>query len=285
MLHVGNPTRRSLLGNDENALSAHERAKSLGENGFVKKKTASDENATKTPHGKKEGKGAVAGQTTQRRRRALGDISNRKGGLSSAAAGGGVKGKIVLKPAAGGGNAQQVKSNSNNKILFPSTAAKNRQVKFSKAANATSRDPGMKNAAKLRSRAVEHDDIYGPTTRWAPSRDLDEERRSPFDTVPKEELEMMDDLFDEIEEQDRREAEARDRAELRRYEELELKMTREMNDDYLADDIGVVSEDSDDPLGLAERLPWELEDERNFADPAEERRRSGCDPHSLWGEL
>ena len=285
-MHVGNPTRRSLLGNDENALSAHERAKSLGENGFVKKKTASDENATKTPHGKKEGKGAAAaGQTTQRRRRALGDISNRKGGLSSAAAGGGVKGKIVLKPAAGGGNAQQVKSNSNNKILFPSTAAKNRQVKFSKAANATSRDPGMKNAAKLRSRAVEHDDIYGPTTRWAPSRDLDEERRSPFDTVPKEELEIMDDLFDEIEEQDRREAEARDRAELRRYEELELKMTREINDDYLANDMGVVSEDSDDPLGLAERLPWELEDERNFADPAEERRRSGCDPHSLWGEL
>lgn len=285
MLHIGNPTtRRSVLGNNENSLS-QQRVKSLGENGFVKKKTAFDENATKTPHGKKEGKGATAGQTTQRRRRALGDISNRKGGQSSAAAGGGGKGKIVLKPAATGGNARQIKSNNNNKILFPSTAAKNRQVKFSKAASETSRGSGINNTVKPRTRAVEHDDIYGPTTRWAPSQDFDEERRSPFDTVPKEELEIMDDLFDEIEEQDRRKAEARDRAERRRDEELELKMIRDINDDYLADDIGVVSDGSDDPLGLAERLPWEIEDDKIFGDPADERRRSGCDPHSLWGEL
>ena len=286
MLHLGNPaTRRSILSNNENSLSSQQRAKSLGENGFVKKKATFDENATRTPHGKKEGKGAAAGQTTQRRRRALGDISNRKGGQSSSAAGGGGKGKIVLKPAATGGNAQQKQSSSNSKILFPSTAtAKNRQVKFSKATKATSRDSGIKNTAKPRSRAVEYDDIYGPTTRWAPSQDFDEDRRSPFDTVPKEELEVMDDLFHEIEEQDRKEAEARDRADQRRYEELELKMIRDINDDNLADEIGVVSDDSDDPLGLAERLPWELEDDKLFADPAEERRRSGCDPFS-WGEL
>jgi len=275
-------TRRSILANNENA--SNHRVKSLGVNGGgINKKTSFEENSVRTPHGKKE-LGDKGGQTTQRRRRALGDISNRKGGKY--AANGDGSGKVVLKPS---NNAQ---GKTNNKVLFPSSSAKNRtQVKFSKTSE--SKDTvstksklgggGLKSTSlKPKTRTIEYDDIYGPTTRWAQEV---EEDRSPYETVPKEELDAMDDLFASLEERSRKESEELDKTE---RQELEMDEERSAHLLRLSDDGLGAGFDScaildDDPLSeqLEEKLPWEEE----AFDPAEERRLSGSDPFTLWGDI
>ena len=121
-MFLNNPAAtRSILTNNENVASFH-RSKSIGgeHNNNVTKKTSFNENsiaATKTPGGK--GLSKNNGQTTQRRRRALGDISNRKGTGAGGASG---KGGLILKQ-------QQTttsKVNRTNQVKFSKTPSTNK---------------------------------------------------------------------------------------------------------------------------------------------------------------
>mmetsp|Transcript_7013 Transcript_7013/g.12705 ORF Transcript_7013/g.12705 Transcript_7013/m.12705 type:complete len:301 (-) Transcript_7013:348-1250(-) len=291
---------RSILANNENA-SAAPRSKSSSENGI--KKAAFNENAMKTPHRNKKAASSKNGQTTQRRRRALGDISNRK----AAGGGGGVKGVVVLKQTTSSNiTIQGSLKPGNSKALFPASSTKNRaaQVKFSKtpASRSTTSNKarlgggsGVKSAnskPKQRASLAEYDGIFGATTRWS-NDDLVDESRSPFDLVSEEELNMFSDLRDETLERRKKESDERDRLELERCDKQlseQVHAVHEVNDRDIAEmgtmfeSCAISKEEEGDQWGfLDQKLPWEEEDESH--DPAEERRLSGSDPYSLWGDF
>jgi len=287
-MFLNNPaSARSILANNENATTAH-RSKSIGENGT--KKATFNENSAKTPHRNKDAASSKGGQNTQRRRRALGDISNRKGG----GGGSGAKGGVILKQATG-----SLKS-TNSKNLFPSSSTKNRtaQVKFSKtpsAKNASSKarlggGVGLNSSnpkLKQRAPASEYDGVFGATTRWA-REDVADDSRPPFDLIPKDELDLFSDCRDEIQNHQKKECDERDRLELERCEEKFLEQVNDIDIDGLGNKLGGSCDISgDDPTDewdlLHQKLPWEEED--GVYDPAEERRLSGSDPYSLWGDI
>ncbi|KAL7534196.1 hypothetical protein ACHAXR_005715 [Thalassiosira sp. AJA248-18] len=307
-MFLNNPaSTRSILTNNENAMASSHRSKSiLGENGT--KKASFNENAVKTPHRNKDAAAtSKSGQkTTQRRRRALGDISNRK--ALGGGGGGGGKGGVVLKQSSSNNNNTQgsLKQPGNSKVLFPSSSTNNRtaQVKFSKtpSTKGTSNNKarlggggsGMKSVnSKPKQRAsTEYDGVFGATTRWSTVDDIaDDDHRLPF---PEEEFNMADNLRDEMWERKTKEYEERDRLEDKRDEEQfmeSIRMVREADEkdveDYLAGGCRGISssvkEDNDEWDLLDQKLPWEEED--GIYDPAEERRLSGSDPYSLWGDI
>ena len=323
-MFLNNPvaSTRSILNNNENVNSTFHRSKSMGgenNNGTVIKKTTFNENNVKTPHRNKELGGnnnnnGGAGQTTQRRRRALGDISNRKGGGGNnkgggAIAGGGNKGGVVVLK-------QQQKSVGNNSNVS-SSSSKNRtsQVKFSKTPSSKSNTKsrlggginygsgGLKSAnskpKQQQTTSSEYDGIFEATTRWADDVNIDEIDRSPYTLVPKDELDIIDNLRDEMSNRRKKVKDDNDRLEDERDEEEFMKCISAVHETNIKD-IAKLGEEDDAPdvmegdddkvvekeaweFSLDDKLPWEIED--GDYDPAEERRLSGSDPFSMWGDI
>ncbi|KAL3777396.1 hypothetical protein ACHAW5_004225 [Stephanodiscus triporus] len=294
MFH-NNPASSARVSNNENAAAIHRSSKSVVEKG-TKKASFNDENV-KTPHRSNKdaaivGKGGQ--QTAQRRRRAFGrDISNR--GQAGGDSGG--KGDASLKQTLTkfGGN--------NGKASFPSSSTTNRasQVAFSRATFAEG--AGANNArleggsgargvdAKPKQRTqAEYDGVFGATTRWADD-DVGDESRSPFDLVPEEELNMVSKLRDESSDLWKRENKEMDRLELERCEEHFMEQIRavrlvdetDMQDYGGIEGLGICGDERSALDLLESKLPWEEED--GEYDPAEERRLSGSDPLSLWGDV
>lgn len=119
------------------------------------------------------------------------------------------------------------------------------------------------------------------TSRWS-DYDVQTEIRSPFDStgVPEEELYMMTKLRDEAANLRKDEDDERDRLVLERHEEHCMEMMRVVHlDDYGGGLEGFGIDDL-----LESNFPWEEEVVGGF-NPAEERRLSGNDPDSLWGDL
>lgn len=292
-MFLNNPaSTRSILANNENATTGP-RPKSLGDNGA--KKAVFNENAMKTPHRNKAS--SKNGQTTQRRRRALGDISNRK----VAGGAGGGKGGVALKQTTSI-NATQGSLKS-GKSLFPSSSAKTRtaQVKFSKttaakgvATNKARLGGGIgakasDSKSKQRTSSAGYDGVFGATTRWSVD-DITDESRSPFDIVPEEELNMVSDVQDEILECHKKKNDERDSLEQERCDKQLLEQicaVHEVNDREIAEMgtmIGSCAISRDDPWDLLDqKLPWEEEDEINQL--SEERNLSGLDLYSLCDDI
>lgn len=297
---------RSILANNENATASmiSRRSKSIG---TKKGLAAFNENAmnVKTPHnGNKNNKDASSSssksgqKTQQRRRRALGDISNRKAGGGGL---GGGKGGVVLKQ----------KNNATQGALkkSASSTAKPRTsqvVKFSKTPSAKisasnkARLGGGGSATKSskpkQQRAEsEYDGVFGATTRWSTANDfIDDDARNPFDIVPGDELDVCDNFREELWEKQRKKKEVKDGKEMRKSEEGFVESVRSVGEankkevQDLCNSFGRVSgggdDDDDDEWDmLNQKLPWEEED--GTFDPAEERRLSGTDPYSMWGDI
>ncbi|KAL3809689.1 hypothetical protein ACHAXA_004240 [Cyclostephanos tholiformis] len=273
-MFVNKPSSSSagVLSNNENA-AVHRATKSIIEKG-TKKSHFNDENV-KTPHrGNKDASIAGKGgqQTAQRRRRAFGqDISNR--GQAGGEAGG--KGDLSSKQT----------STKPGKVTFPSTSTANRasQVAHGKV---TFVEGKAANRARLGGESVargadvkQYDGAVEVTTRWA-SDDAGEKTRSPFDLVPEEELYMVSKFRDESSDLRRKEVMERDKLELERCEELFMEQIRAVGE---IDDCEICGDESSTWNLLYGKLPWEEEDGKY--DPAEERRLSGSDPFSLWGDV
>ena len=293
-MFLNNPApTRSILNNNnnENASSFH-RSKSLGggenNNNVMKKKTSFNENSVhKTPGHSKQLNGGN-GQTTQRRRRALGDISNnRKGGLGGGSGKGG--GGLVLKKQSTTTNTKnrtsQVKfsktpstkpSNSTNKSRLG--GVNNNEGGGLKSINSKSKQLSSTNTQS--SSSTDYDGIFEATTRWADDVNDCETDRSPYDLVPKEELDMVSNIRDEMAENAHILRDENDRLENERDEELFKKSIHSVHSEegLGGDDLGFGI--NDDPL-FDDKLPWETEE----YNPAEERRLSGTDPLSLFGDI
>jgi len=285
------PTRSILnTNNNENATSFH-RSKSLGgggenNNNIMKKKTSFNENSVhKTPGHSKQLNGGN-GQTTQRRRRALGDISNnRKGGL-----GGGGSGKsggsLVLKKQSTTNTknrTSQVKFSKTPSAKGPNTTNKSRQLGNNeggglKSINSKSKQLSSTNTQS--STTTDYDGIFEATTRWADDVNECETDRSPYDLVPKEELDMVSNIRDEMAENAQIQRDENDRLENEHDDELFRKSIRSVSeaDGLSGNDLGFGI--NDDPL-FDDKLPWETEE----YNPTEERRLSGNDPLSLFGDI
>eukprot|EP00956_Cyclotella_meneghiniana_P035248 scaffold112916_cov76-Cyclotella_meneghiniana.AAC.5 len=169
-------TRTPRHRNNENA-TTNLRAKSLA---------SSDSNnilAVKTPKNK-EG-------TQQRRRRALGDISNRKNGLG----GGGVtnnKNGLSVKK-------QQQQIGLKPKVVNFATPSNQQSVKsvVLKQTPTIHIDPIQESKHGQEEPEHDYDLVLGRTTRWSTDHE-DENDRSPFDYMSKEELFMADTLLEEM---------------------------------------------------------------------------------------
>ena len=135
--------------------------------------------------------------TQQRRRRALGDISNRKGGLGAT---NNNKGLSVKKQPS---TTTTVKPKIVN-FATPSTKQGGMKlsstvvVGFKSQTPAIRIDPIQESKHDVKEKEPEHDYdlVLGRTTRW--STDHDEEDRSPFDFISEEELFMGEALLDEL---------------------------------------------------------------------------------------
>ena len=322
MFHTTANTTRSILNNNENVVM---RSKSINSakstNGVTTmKKTSFDENSVKTPHNKKDSKGLGGGsQTTQRRRRALGDISNRKGSGAATNGGGGKNGGVVLKQTTTTLKSKfpssTTKKNRTTQVKFsktPSTKSNNGNgglLTTNKAclggaiigessikSSSTNSKPKQRSSSSNNTIAPtstlssttttdEYDGIFEATTRWAQHED--ESNRSVYDTVPKEELEMFDNYRDDLFDRHVKEDAERIRLEKERDEGRFTECMRAVHDND-EDDLGTGGlgfgelDTINDDL-LADKLPWEIED--GEFDPAEERRLSGSDPLSLWGDV
>jgi hypothetical protein len=273
-MFVKKPASSSSCVHNENA-AVHRSTKSIIDKG-TKKAPFNGENV-KTPHrGNKDasiiGKGGQ--QTTQRRRRAFGqDISNRVQ----------VGGEAGSK---GGDLASKQTSTKTDKVMLPSTSTANRasQVALGKVSFADG-NPAVnraRNGGESVARAADVKQYDGPpevTTRWA-SDVVGEKTRSPFDLVPEEELSLVSKFRDESSDLRRKEIKERDRLELERCEELFMEQIRDIGG---IDDRDIDGEERSTWNFLADKLPWEEVDGKY--DPAEERRLSGSDPLSLWGNV
>ena len=320
MFHTTANTTRSILNNNENIVMRSKSINSAKSNGVTTmKKTSFDENSVKTPHNKKDSKGLGGGsQTTQRRRRALGDISNRKGsGAAANNGGGGKNGGVVLKQTTTTSKSKfpssttkknrttqvkfsktsSTKSNNGNGGLLTTNKARlggaigESSIKSSSTNSESKQRSSSSNntiapTSTLSSTTTdEYDGIFEATTRWAQHED--ESNRSVYDTVPKEELEMFDNYRDDLFDRHVKEDAERIRLENERDEERFMECMRVVHDND-EDDLGTGRlgfgelDNINDDL-LADKLPWEIED--GEFDPAEERRLSGSDPLSLWGDV
>lgn len=284
---------RSTLANNENATVL--RSKYNGEHGT--QKAASHENNVKTPYPNKskDGASSKSGQTSQRRRRAFGDISNRK---AIGAAGGG-KGGALPKQKAPNNATQGLLKPGNSKVIIPSSSTKNRtaQVKFvktpsTKSVAANNSRHGFGGGSRLKSAGpkrelhtslTDYDGAFGVTTRWSKD-DIAEESRLLFDLVSEDELNLVSNLRDEMMDRRSKESCETDRLELERGEEQLLEQIREVRE-VNVEEMGTmlatcsICREEDEKLDLLnENLPWEEDDDFSEASP-------GLDPDSLWGDM
>ena len=100
---------------------------------------------------------------------------------------------------------------------------------------------------------------------------------------------MAERMSEEFRAQDEKEEAERSRLETEREEEeirASLQALREADErdvlEMVRREASERNEEDEEDL-LAQKLPWEEED--GVFDPAEERRLSGNDPQSLWGDI
>lgn len=313
-MFLNNPSStRSILANNENSLAEHRSSKPLSsENNGLKKKPFNENNnmttkGLKTPHRNKDASGTIP-NTQQSRRRALGDISNRK----AVGGGGGANGKsngLALKPSSittQGLKPSSSNINSNKKALFPSSLPLNRfqpvkPLKFKSVSTSTSKTrlgSGASNnvqrasttktttSATVSSRKPsEYDGIFGKTTRWSQPDEEYEKYGSAF-RVSQEELdevsnlrqEMCDRIKHETIRNIRMEQEAMDEEWNRKEKDILEKDVKDLG--LLMGNVDLYEED-----GMSDLLAGFGDDDDSVYDPAEERRLSGSDPFSMWGDI
>ena len=291
-MFLNNPatTKSILTTNNENATAVH-RSKSIGGENGTKKATFNNNHAVKTPHRNKDGTVPSKGgpQTTQRRRRALGDISNRKGAAGGGGGGNGAanKGGLVLKQQSSSLKSVKFSKTPSNK----STATKARGgsgVKKGSASNSTTKSKQQQSQGE--SSTDEYDGVFGVTTRWSNFDTEDEIRSNPLDLFRDEdELDFVDKFREEMWNEERKEKEERDRLDDERDERRFEEMIRSVDEQNEKDMEELALRNGDDGIVddlLDQKLLWEEEEEEEGGyDPAEERRLSGSDPYSLWGDI
>ena len=304
-----NPASSSSIFNENTTTSSQSSSSSFH------RSSSKNENAVplgmKTPHNYvKHGSNLVKKsgqqQSTQRRRRALGDISNKNGG--SAAKGNSGKNGTGSSNGIGGGGSLALKplSLNNNQGGLRLNKPKNRQVKFSKSGSgikSVSKQPLSSSSSstklqKTQSSSEEYDGIFGVTTRWSTTHQ-DHDRPSPLEQLPdKDEFDLSTRVAEEIRQHRLKERVRKEKVEEERMEER-LRMKRDVlfdGDDEKNDDVedglqqlltnhcNIVEEEEQEALWELKTSPaWE-EEEEEF-DPAKERRLSGNDPVSLWGDV
>ncbi|KAL3761924.1 hypothetical protein ACHAWU_010101 [Discostella pseudostelligera] len=307
MSHPASTTTRGPSIVDENATTEHHRSK-LSSNGMKKASFHDNNNNATTPHrnAKNVNSKSGGGQTTQRRRRAFGDISNRKvpGGGGNGAAGG-KDNSVVLKRTSStnltSGSLKSTVSKPTTKVQFstlPTSAVPNNTVinnakSASLKSNLHSKSKQQQHRATTNSATTsanaatdDYEDVFSPTTRWAPDANAADNLRSPFYLVSDEEWNMVSNLREEFAIRTQKESEERIRLEIERDEARFMEKIREVNDDVLA--MEGLCDTFDGLNALEDKLPWEVdeeEDKRELFDPTEERRLSGNDPCSLWGDI
>ena len=248
-------------------------------------------------------------QSTQRRRRALGDISNKNGGSAAK----GNSGKNGSNGGIGGGGSLALKplSLNNNQGGLRSNKSKNRQVKFSKSGSgikSVSKQPLSSSSSSTKllqkkqssSSSEEYDGIFGVTTRWSTTHQ-DHDRPSPLEQLSdKDEFDLSTRVAEEIRQHRLKERVRKEKVEEERMEER-LRMKRDVlfdgddenkNDDVedglqqlLTNHFNIVEEEEQEALWELKTSPaWGEKEEEEF-DPAKERRLSGNDPVSLWGDV
>lgn len=305
-----NPASSSSIFN-ENTITSSQSSSSFHRSSSSKNENSVRPLGMKTPHNtvkhdsslvKKSGQQQ---QSTQRRRRALGDISNKNGG-GSAAKGSGKNGSSGTG-IGGGSLALKPLSLNNNQGGLRSNKPKNRQVKFSKSGigiKSVSK-PSLSSSSsstklqqkKQSSSSEEYDGIFGVTTRWSTTHQ-DHDRPSPLEQLPdKDEFDLSTNVAEEIRQHRMKERVRKEKVEEERMEER-LRMKRDVlfdhddetkNDDVedglqqlLTNHCNIVEDDEQEALWELKTSPaWEEEE----FDPAKERRLSGNDPASLWGDI
>jgi len=280
-MFLNNPvSTRSILSSNENA-TAFIRSKSNSENTF-------NEKTLKTPHCNKDGAPSKSGQTTQRRRRAFGDISNRK--------------TVVTKGGGKGGAVSKQKLPNNNLTKRSSVSINNgtAQVKFfkspsTKMASVNKPRPELGAESSLKSSKHEQhtmpensDQVVGVTTRWS-DENIAEESRSLFDLVPEDELNLVSNLRDEMMDKQTKENCQVERLEIAKGEKQLLEQVRELHQADVQE-IGTMLStcnihlEKDGELDfLNQKLPWEEEDQSFVT--SEEQYSLGVDPYNLWDDL
>ena len=307
-----NPASASSIFNDENATtSLHSSSSSSKTTSLLGKNENSFPLGMKTPHNNNMNGGGVKNknngnggkksgglQQQKTRRRALGDISNRGGGGSGSSAkngGGGKSGGLALKSSSTASSGLKLSSSSYN------NNNKNRQVKLSKGGSSSSsiiksssKPSSSSSSSRLQQKQQqqqEYDGIFGVTTRWSQQCNLDDDnehnRPSPFDIDPliKEEFDLSTQISKEIQDV---------RMKKRLIHEKKI-MEDNSDTKWQCDDDIVVSHDDGDVDDEEQEGLWELkaspaweeddDDENGRFDPTEQRRLSGTDPVSLWGDI
>jgi len=285
-----NPASSSIFNENTTSSSSTSFRSSKNENAVpLGMKTPHNNNAKNSSNNVKK-----SGQTTtQRRRRALGDISNKGGSAAKATGKNGGGGGLALKPLS-----------TNNQGLRSNISSKNRQVKFSKSGSgiksgkSSSSSSSSSKPQQKKQSSSEYDGIFGVTTRWS-NTNLDHDRPSPFAQLPKEEFELSNNVAEEIRQHRLKERVRKEEAEEKRMEER-LRMKNDVlfdcstkngvEDDLqqlLTDHCNIVEdEEEQDALWELKTSPaWEEEDDVEEFDPTKERRLSGTDPVSLWGDI
>lgn len=232
-----------------------------------------------------------AAPITQRRRRALGDISNRK---TVGVAGGG-KG-AVLKQKASNDATQEVLKSSN---IFPPSSTKNlnAQVKFSKTPSAKSGVGGggckisVSKKCEQPISSTDYDGVFGETTRWS-NHDTTQEDRPLSDLFPRDELNLVSDFRNEMMDRQKKEDYEKDRLDIKTCEEQLLEQINELHKvnekdieemGTMTTSCGIYGEKHEELDLLNQKLPWEEEDDK--FDSSEETCAAGLDPYSLWGDM
>ncbi|KAL7461159.1 hypothetical protein ACHAXS_001586 [Conticribra weissflogii] len=319
-MFLNNPaSTRSILPNNENSvLSAPRQSKTLpSEN--ASRRMPFNENLTskglKTPHRNKE---ALASNTTTQRRRALGDISNRKAnGGGGNAANGKSNGSLALKPSSKSGMA--LKPLSSSSVNAPSSSKKKgilpapspssfghpfQQPKIPKLKLDNGNKPRSAppenfilpkrtitndadtpkttttTASKAKSSTLEYDGVFGKTTRWA-QPDLEYERFGSAFQITEEELNGVSKFRQERFDRIRKETFEEARAMIRDADEHCKRMERELTEKEW-ENLTIVDRDVSFE---ADFLAESNDDDEGFFDLMEERRLSGTDPLTLCGEI
>ncbi len=306
MNHSASTTTRgsSILANNENATTELHHHSKLSSNGMKKASFHDNNNNATTPHrNAKNVTSKVGGRTAQRRRRAFGDISNRKvpGGGGGAAAG--KDNSVVLKRTSStnlnSGSLKSTVGKPTTKVQFstlPTSSAPNTVINNAKFGPVKSsvkkslKQQQQQHGTTTNAATDDDDDVFSPTTRWAPDANtLADNLRSPFYLVSDEEWNMVTNLREEFANRTQKESEERIRLEIERDEARFMEKIREVNDDALAtsatSDVDGLCDLLDGFNALDDKLPWEVEEDDGMLDPTEERRLSGNDPCSLWGDI
>lgn len=186
----------------------------------------------------------------QRRRRALGDISNRKNGLGGTSS----KGLSVKKQ-------QQPLTLLKPKVNFATPSNKQKSntiIKHTPSAQLIHIDPIQENQHATKEPEHDYDLVLGRTTRWSTDDDDD---RSPFDYISREELFMVDSLLEEMDAREKQ----KQREEQQRMEEAFDEKLKEAAGCWDAGlehvDLDSGCYEEEESLGFVHRVDsWEEED-------------------------